>query len=94
MLTVTISYLLQGRTEHKKHIPRKPQENGLEMKMLSDTGGFMYNAVLVCDEPLKYDEHIGKIGALCHELFASMDNPDGANYLDENRTVKSSINVK
>ncbi len=55
--------------------------------MLSDMKGFMYNGVLACDEPLKYDEHLGKIGALCYELFSSTDNPEGATYLDENRTV-------
>ncbi len=61
------------------------------MKMLSDVDGFMLNGVIACDEPLKYDEHIGKIGALCHDLFASVENPTGANYLDENRTVSTLI---
>ncbi len=57
------------------------------MKMLSDVKGFTYNGVIACDEPLKYDEHIGKTVAICHELFTSSENPEGANYLDENRTV-------
>ncbi len=55
--------------------------------MLSDLKGYNYNGILACNEPLKFDEHVGKIGAFCHELFASVDNPDGANYLDENRMV-------
>ncbi len=56
--------------------------------MLSDVKGFTYNGVISCDEPVKYDEHIGKIAAICHELFTSTENPDGSNYLDENRTVR------
>ncbi len=72
-----------------KHIPRKPEENGLEVKMLNDVNGYYFNGVIACDEPLKYDEHIGKTGALCHELFSSVENPAGANYLDENRTVRN-----
>ncbi len=58
------------------------------MKMLSGVGGYMFNATLACDEPVKYDEHIGKTAAICYDLFHSTENKDGANYLDENRTVK------
>ncbi len=64
----------------KKHLPRKPDEDGIEVKTLSDGKGFLFGGVICCDEPLRFDEHLGRTVAVVHELIKP--------YLWENRLVR------
>ncbi len=64
----------------KKHLPRKPDEDGIEVKTLSDLKGYLLNGVICCDEPLKFDEHLGRTCAVVYELVKE--------YVGENRLVK------
>ncbi len=63
----------------RKHLPRKPDEDGIEIKTLNDIGGYLFNGVICCDEPLRYDEHVGRTTAVVYELLQP--------YLRENRVV-------
>ncbi len=53
----------------RKHLPRKPDEDGIEIKTLNDNKGYLFSGVICCDEPLPFDEHLGRTAAVAHELI-------------------------
>ncbi len=63
----------------RKHLPRKPDEDGIEVKTLNDLEGYLFGGVICCDEPLKFDEHLGRTTAIVYELVK--------HYQGENRKV-------
>ncbi len=84
----TYNYIfLQGRCKFRQVVMRKPDPVGLKIDCLCDVDGFLHNALLACDEPLKYETYVGKTTALCYDLVTSGSVPNGRNWLFENRLV-------
>ncbi|MCP4457769.1 MAG: hypothetical protein GY816_07065 [Cytophagales bacterium] len=56
--------------------------------MLGEKSGYVCNAEISSREPLKYEENIGRTGAVEFMLLTSSNLDNGKNYLHENHIVR------
>ncbi len=78
-LRATLSF--KGKCRFKTFLKRKPDPEGIKLHCLCDKDGYVYDSVVACNEPLKYETHLGKNVAVCYHLLKD--------YLEENRIVSS-----
>ncbi len=77
----------EGNWGPTTHMPNKPIKDGFKIDCLNEVNGYLQNSLISCAEPLKYEETIGKTGAVMYNLITSGGIEGGRNYLDENRMV-------
>ncbi len=67
------------------YVPSKPDPKGVKVDCMCDRKSYVYNGLVACREPLKYEEMSGKI---CATLYCLAEK-----YLDENRQVSTSDSI-
>ncbi len=68
-------------------LPRKPDSVGIKVDVLGERNGYVCNAEISSKEPLKYEETIGRTGAVEYMLLTSSNLKDGKNFLWQNHIV-------
>ncbi len=69
-------------------LPRKPDSVGIKVDVLGEKNGYVCNAEISSREPIKYEEKIGRTGAVEYMLLSSSNIENGKNYLFENHIVR------
>ncbi len=63
--------------------------HGIKVDCLCDNTGYVYNAMVSSQDPLKYDELRGRVVAVCYALLMSENlHGEGKSYMNENQIVQ------
>ena len=79
--------LYTGRCAHLRHLPRKPIPTGMKMDGVAAIYGYLFGALPETNNPLPYDETVGRIFAVIYHILSGKMTPGGHNFLHQGHVV-------